>query len=285
MGPPRVGDHGPDGLVDAARSGRPRLYDHTAVRDLLILATEEHPDTNALWDPRRAGPPHGGSELGRHPSWVSRTLSRLHLKVHQVRGWLHRRPDPHFTTKVAAVQSIINGAADDAYPVLSLDEKTALSVRTPICADTRDRHGRTRREFEYVRAGTISWYGIQDIATGRIAMHRATARMDSVAFTGLLGELIEQHGPIFTLVMDNGSAHTSRHTTAWLAEHPGSRWPTPGPCFLGQPHRVSLGICARQLLRHGVFSGPDDCDDRVQAWVAHRNTVRRPVTFTWQLSA
>ncbi len=89
----------------------------------------------------------------------------------------------------------------------------------------------------------------------RIAMHRATARMDSVAFTGLLGELIEQHGPIFTLVMDNGSAHTSRHTTAWLAEHPGSRWPTPGPCFLGQPHRVSLrhlrpsAAAPRSLLR------------------------------------
>ncbi|MEZ0166553.1 helix-turn-helix domain-containing protein [Kineococcus sp. LSe6-4] len=44
----RVGEHGPDGRRDAPRSGRPRLYDDTAVRDLLTLATEARPAVNAL---------------------------------------------------------------------------------------------------------------------------------------------------------------------------------------------------------------------------------------------
>ncbi|WP_432537732.1 IS630 family transposase [Kineococcus arenarius] len=282
----RVAEHGTDGLADAARSGRPRLYDDTAVRDLLTLATEEHPDVNALWTHAELARRMGDLNWGVTASWVSRTLAGLHLKVHLIRGWLHRRPDPDFAAKVSAVQAVIAGAADDPYPVLSLDEKTAFSVRTPICPDTRDRHGRTRREFEYVRAGTISWYGVQDVATGRVDMRRATGRMDSLAFTDLLQDLIEQHGAIFTLVMDNGSAHTSRHTTAWLAQHPGiTVFHTPVHASWVNPIESVFGICARQLLRHGVFSGPDDCDDRVQAWVVDRNRVRRPVTFTWQLCA
>jgi transposase len=282
----RVGEHGAQGLHDAARSGRPRLYDDTAVRDLLTLATEEHPEVNAIWTQTELAERMGKRNWGVTPSWVSRTLASLCLKVHQVRGWLHRRPDPDFATKVAAVQAVIAGAGGDPYPVLSLDEKTAFSVRTPICPDTRDRQGRTRREFEYRRAGTISWYGIQDIATGRIEMHRVSGQMNSVAFTDLLEHLTAVHGPIFTLVLDNGSAHTSRHTTAWLADHPGiTAVYTPVHASWVNPIESVFGICVRQLLHHGVFTGPDDCDARVQAWVTHRNRVRRPVTFTWQLCA
>lgn len=162
----------------------------------------------------------------------------------------------------------------------------SASVRTPTCPDTCDRQGRTRREVEYVRTGTISWYGIQNVATGGIDVRRASGRMDSAAFTDLLGDLIEVHGPIFTLVMDNGSAHTSRRTTAWLADHPGIRVVhTPVHASWVNPIESVFGICARQLLRDGVFTGPDDCDDRVQAWVFHRNRIRRPIAFTWQLCA
>lgn len=282
----RVGEHGIDGLHDAARSGRPRMYDDTAVRDLLTLATQEHPQVNAMWTQIELAERMGEANWGVSTSWVSRTLAALCLKVHQVRGWLHRRPDPDFAAKVGAVQAIITGAGDDPHPVLSLDEKTAFSVRTPICPDTRDRQGRTRREFEYRRAGTISWYGVQDMATGRLAMHRASARMDSAAFTDLLEDLITVHGPIFTLIMDNGSAHTSRHTTAWLDDHPDITVVyTPVHASWVNPIESVFGICVRQLLRHGVFTGPDDCHARVQAWVAHRNRTRRTVTFTWQACA
>ena len=224
------------------------MYDDTAVRDLLTLATEEHPEVNALWTHAELAARMGDLNWGVTASWVSRTLAGLRLKVHQIRGWLHRRPDPDFATKVAAVQSVIAGAADDPYPVLSLDEKTAFSVRTPICPDTGDRHGRTRREFEYQRRGTISWYGVQDVATGRVDMRRATARMDSVAFTALLGELIKQHGPIFTLVVDNGPAHTSRHTTAWLAEHPGITvvYTPVHASWVGLPRFAGHGDCVAQ---------------------------------------
>ena len=279
----RVADGGLDGLQDAARSGRPLLYDDDTVRDLLTLITSEPPEPFALWTHAALAQAMGDRNWGVTASWVTRTLARLQVKVHQVRGWLHRRATDDFEAKVAAVQHAITNAADDLHPVLSLDEKTAFSVRTPIYADTHDHQRRTRREFEYVRRGTISWYGVQDVATGAVSMRRATARMDSASFTNLLEDLHVEHGPVFTLVMDNGSAHTSKHTKHWLEEHPGiTVLHTPVHASWVNPIESVFGICARQVLRHGVFGGPDDCNVKVQSWTERRNGTPRPVTFTWQ---
>jgi hypothetical protein len=174
--------------------------------------------------------------------------------VHGIRGGIHRRPDPGFDAKVAAVQHVVTTSADDPHPVLRLDERTAFLVRIPVPADTRDRHGRIRREFEHIRRGTISWYGVQGVATDQVSMRKASTRMDPATFTGLLQELTDQHGPMFTLVMDTGSAHTSRHATSWLAEQPGvTVVHTPIHAFWVNPIESVFGICARQVLRRGRF--------------------------------
>ncbi len=167
--------------------------------------------------------------------------------------------------------------------MLSLDEKTAYSVRTPVRADTRGSDGTLYREFEYRRRGTLSWYGVQDAATGRLCMIPATGRMDSAAFCELLAQLVNEHGPIFTLIMDNGSAHTSYATRAWLAQHPGvSVVHTPPHASWVNPIESVFGILTRQVLHHGFFTDQPDCDAHVQAWVHERNTQLRPVRFTWQ---
>jgi transposase len=278
---------GIEGLADAPRSGRPRSYDDDAVRDLCTLATSTPPAPFALWSHARLAQAMGNLNWGVTASWVTRTLAALGLKVHRVKGWLHRREDPDFESRVAAVQSVIAGtgtnAGDDPYPVFSLDEKTAYSVRTPIRPDSRSRSGVVRREFEYVRGGTLSWYGVQNVITGAVQMIRAKTRMDSAAFVEVLQGLIDEQGDVFTLVMDNGSAHTSRQTRAWLGEHPGIRVVhTPFHASWVNPIESRFGILARQVLKHGWFTGPDDCDRQVQLWAADRNRHRRPVTFTWQ---
>ena len=47
--------------------------------------------------------------------------------------------------------------------------------------------------------------------------------MDSAAFVDVAQSLVQAHGDTFTLIMDNGSAHTSYATRTWLARHPGIR--------------------------------------------------------------
>ncbi|WP_425433582.1 hypothetical protein [Kineococcus xinjiangensis] len=67
----------------------------------------------------------------------------------------------------------------------------------------------------------MSWYGVQEAATGNVTMIPTAGRMDSTAFTDVLARLIDTCGEAFTLIVDNGPAHTSRHTRTWLDEHPG----------------------------------------------------------------
>ncbi|WP_432536657.1 IS630 family transposase [Kineococcus arenarius] len=282
----RVAAEGIEGLLDAPRSGRPVLYPDEAVRDLVTLATSQRPGPYALWTHRALREAMWNLNWGVTCSWITTTLNALGLKAHRVHGWIHRRPDPDFEAKVLAVQHAVANAKIGGWPVLSLDEKTAHPVRTPVRADTRAGDGSVRREFEYVRKDTIFWYGIQDCASGAVQMLRARSRMDSAAFIEVLDYLKEVHGPDFILIMDNGPAHTSRVTTAWLAEHPGIEiLLTPKHASWVNPIESVFGIVTRQVLKHGWFGTAEDCDQAVQDWIEERNRTHRPVSFTWQPAA
>lgn len=282
----RVSADGLQGLLDAPRCGRPVLYPDAAVRDLVTVATTQRPGPYPLWTHRALREAMWDLNWGVTCSWVTTTLNGLGLKVHRVHGWIHRRPAPDFDAKVIAVQHAVSNARIGGRPVLSLDEKTAHPVRTPVRGDTRSGDGTVRREFEYVRKGTVSWYGVQDCATGTVAMIRSRSRMNSAAFIEILEHLKGVHGNDFVLILDNGPAHTSRATTAWLAEHPDIEVLfTPKHASWVNPIESVFGIVTRQVLKYGWFATADDCDQAVQDWAEDRNRTRRPVTFTWQLAA
>lgn len=282
----RVTADGLPGLLDAPRCGRPVLYPDAAVRDLVTLATTERPGPYPLWTHRALREAMWDLNWGVTCSWVSTTLNAMGVKVHRVQGWIHRRPAADFDAKVAAVQHAVSNAKIGQRPVLSLDEKTAHPVRTPVRADTRAGDGTVRREFEYVRKGTVSWYGVQDCASGAVEMIRSGSGMNSAAFIEILEHLEGVHGADFVLIMDNGPAHTSRATAAWLAEHPGIEVLfTPKHASWVNPIESVFGIVTRQVLHHGWFTTTAGCDQAVQDWAKDRNRTRRPVTFTWQIAA
>lgn len=107
-----------------------------------------------------------------------------------------------------------------------------------------------------LRAGTVSWYGVQNAATGAVRRIRAADRMSSTAFTAVLQALIDEHGDVLTLVMDDGPAHASRQTRAWLVEHPGIHVVcTPFHDSWVDPIESSSGILAWQVLEHAGSPG------------------------------
>ena len=207
-------------LVDRPRSGAPARYGDQVRRDVAAAATSEPPDPYSTWSHQRLadhlterqaqaqanGAPAGVLASGPSPTWVGRALRQARIRIHRVRGWLHRKADPRFAACVGAIEDAVAAARAGAATVVCLDEKTAVSVRTPIHPDTYGGDGTRRREFEYRRAGTVSWYGTQDVATGAVALRRAEDKMDSQAFTMVLDDLVAAHGGDLTIIMDNGSA-------------------------------------------------------------------------------
>jgi hypothetical protein len=138
-----------------------------------------------------------------------------------VRGWLTRPADPRFFDKATALCTLYRTCPAGAI-VLSIDEKTGITARSRKHPDTPAGPGRrTRREFEYVRHGTVSIIAALNVHTGQVLTETIT-RNDSVTFIRFL-RLLDSAlaaGQDVHLVMDNGSSHTSKNTHAWLAAHP-----------------------------------------------------------------
>ncbi len=108
----RVAAEGIEGLLDAPRSGRPVSYPDNAARDLVTLATSKRPGPYALWTHRALRDAMWNLNWGVTCSWITTTLNTLGLKVHRVRGWIHRRPAPDFKAKVMAVHDAVTTASD-----------------------------------------------------------------------------------------------------------------------------------------------------------------------------
>ncbi|MGH3547842.1 MAG: IS630 family transposase [Pseudonocardiaceae bacterium] len=208
------------GLLDRPRSGRPPVYG--IVDQLLIVATVtgQAPQVDSHWT-HRALAGYLAEPVGICASQIGRILASLDLKPHRVRGWLNRPADPAFHTKAQAVCRLyLNPPADTV--LFSVDEKTAMAARSRKRATRPVRPGQPeRREFEYVRHGTVSLIAAMNVTTGTIHPKIIT-RNDSATFIAFLTELAQTVDPTkhIHLILDNGSSHTSKQTRKWIKEHP-----------------------------------------------------------------
>ncbi len=103
--------------------------------------------------------------------------------------------------------------------MLSIDEKTAIQARERRYPSQPAAPGRAaRRECEYRRHGTASIVAALDITTGQTLIE-TIQRNNAVTFTVFLDRLdrLLPRDKDIHVVLDNGSAHTAKHTRAWLA--------------------------------------------------------------------
>jgi hypothetical protein len=117
--------------------------------------------------------------------------------------------------------------------VLSIDEKTAIAVRSHKHPSRPARPGRAgRQEFEYVRHGTVSIVAALDVRTGEV-LTEPIAKNDSITVVGFLQMLNQTIDPCreIHVVMDNGRpTPPSTPGSGWLPTLVGtstSRPPTP----------------------------------------------------------
>ena len=208
-------------LSDRPRSGRPEVYGPDVRLAIVATATSAPPDGASAWThsmiaaslpgtgisasqagrvlgpgagaapgPRLAEPPRRRAVLG--PG--RRGVRGIPAPAAGHRGDLHRREDRH-------------------------------PGQAPQIPPAEPRPGRlARREFEYVRNGTVSIVAALEASTGQV-MTEPIARNDSVTFTGFLHRLDQCTDPRLAihLVMDNGSSHTPAPPGPGSPRTPGSR--------------------------------------------------------------
>jgi len=217
----RFAVNGVRGIFDRPRSGRPETHGPSARLAVVAVATSLPPDGETAWSQATIARRLGERGLDISRAAVGRVLAEAHVRPHKVRGWLNRAGDPSFWAKAGAVCRLYLSPPPGTV-LISIDEKTGIQARSRTHPDAPGRPGRdARREFEYVRHGTVSVIAALNVANGQVITERIR-RNDSVTFMKFLA-MLDQHiapGLRICLIMDNGSSRTSKATRAWIAARP-----------------------------------------------------------------
>ncbi len=268
-------------LADRPRSGRPEVYGPAVRLAIVAAATSVPPEDCPVWTHALIAAELAGT--GISVSQAGRILADLELRPHKVRGWLRRADDDQFWAQAAAVC--------DAYlrpppgtVVICIDEKTGIQAKYRKYPERAPAPGRpARREFEYVRNGTVSIIAALHVASGQV-ITEPVARNDSAAFTGFLHRLDQCTDPRLSIriVMDNGSSHTSRATRAWIAAHPRITVTyTPKHASWLDMAELWFSVLTRALLRRGEFTSRADLTEKITRFAIRYNRTAKPWTWTY----
>jgi transposase len=272
-------------LSGRPRSGRPEVYGPDVRLAIVAAATSAPPDGTSAWTHGMIAAHLAGT--GISVSQVGRILAGLVLAPHRVRGWLNRRDDEQFWAQAAAVCEVYLRPPPGTV-VICIDEKTGIQAKHRRYPQQPPRPGRlARREFEYVRNGTVSIVAALHVATGQVVVE-PVARNDSAAFTGFLHRVDQCIDPRLRihLVMDNGSSHTSRATRAWIAAHPRITVTyTPKHASWLDMAELWFSTLTRGLLRRGEFTSRAGLAEKITSFAVRYNRTARPYTWTYDAGA
>lgn len=164
--------------------------------------------------------------------WLQKYLKQMDIKPFKIRYYLERK-DPDFENKMHNVLLVYkqvqmqfdeNGGIiipEDGHMThtVSYDEKPGIQATANKYPDQNptEENGFVRRDYEYVRMGTISLLAGIDLLTGEAVplvsdTHKSS---DFVSFLKILDAKYPE-GDTIRLILDNHSAHTSKETRLYL---------------------------------------------------------------------
>jgi DDE superfamily endonuclease len=193
--------------------------------------------------------------------------------------------DPLFAEKAVAIIELLLHPPTDG-PLFCVDDKPGIGVRQPTAPDQPARPGRaTRREFEYVRHGTVDLLAGFRVSDGQVCgLVRRQHR--SREFCELLG-LLDQQTPLgrpIHLILDPVSSHHSAEVRTWLAAHPDRPF-----VFHFLPIHASwlscievwFSILSRKCLKRADFPDASVATEHIEAFITTYNThLAHPFTWT-----
>ncbi len=200
---------------------------------------------------------------------------------------------------------------------ISMDELTGVQAIQRKHPDLPMQPGHVlRREFEYIRHGTLSWFMNLDVVTGRVIEPSwGPTRTEEDALTHL--QRLIASDPTATkwhIVLDHLNIQQSESLVRWIAQREGiapealgikgksgvlqsmeSRaaflhdsthqvvlYYTPKHASWMNQVEIWLSILVRKLLKRGNFRSLGDLRDQILAFIAYYNrTMAKPIKWTY----
>lgn len=272
-------ERGLGGLHGELRPGRPRSFDDEQVATLMRKVLRSRPPHATHWSVRSAA-----KDTGISKSTVARYFALFGLQPHRRKSF-KLSTDPFFVEKVRDVVGLYLNPPDQAL-VLCVDEKSqvqALERSQPVLPIGLGYvEGVTH---DYYRHGTTTLFAALNVLDGSV-IAQCKPRHRHQEFMGFLNHLdrqvpadLEVH-----LIADNYATHKHPKIKAWLARH--SRFhlhhtPTYAS-WLNQVERW-FALITQQAIRRGSFRSVRDLVRKIDSYVTHYNTSKRP--FIWTATA
>jgi hypothetical protein len=193
--------------------------------------------------------------------------------------------DPDFVPKaVGIIELLLDPPADG--PLFCVDEKPGIGVRAPTAPDRPPAPGQVaRREFEYVRDGTIDLLAAFRVDDGQVRglVRRQHRTREFCELLDLLDREVP-FGQTIHLILDPVSAHRSAELAVWLAYRPWRRF-----AFHYLPVHASwlsfievwFSILARKCLRRAHFPDAATASREILAFIATYD-AHQAHPFTWR---
>jgi transposase len=215
-------------------------------------------------------------------STVGRILRSTSLQPHRQKMWLTSH-DEEFREKRDDVLHTYYDTPTDEH-IICVDEKTGIQALERKTPDIPMQPGQpVRREFEYVRHGTLCLMGAFDVRRGKIFGFTAEGR-NGDTFLDLLDHVDDCYPKgRGHLVMDNLSDHDTDDVNQWLDDHP--RWTrhfTPKHASWLNQVEDAFSILDKRVLARGSFTSKDDLRDKIYAYLGWHNQTDQPFHWTYR---
>jgi DDE superfamily endonuclease len=242
------------------------------------------------------------------------------LKPHLFRYWLTEVYDEHRDEKIVEGCELYAKASERAINgerTISLDEMTGVQALERKHPDLPMQPGHVlRREFEYIRHGTLSCILNLDVATGKVIVPSCGPTRNEADMAAHIQRLIESDSDAikWRLIMDNLNTHQSETLVRIVAEMEGMKeeelgvkgksgilksmetrsaflhdlshkvvfYYTPKHASWMNQIEIFLSILVRKLLKRGNFLSVHDLRDQILAFLEYYNrTMAKPIKWTY----